>query len=353
MVKIYQIPFEERYFYRDNKGSFSQLITQIANKWAIKQAKKLNAQENLEEDKIIDINSQNLSTIYHPFQEAVEVQQDEVMPFAASDEEIISIANKILEILRNPNEVFELLQSLEKDLKEELEKEKIVIPENSPQYLITGPGFYIPGPPKEDVKLCKQKKILSKLLLKREQKRGSKQQVNPVFVGIVKPKEAERFIRKEGLFSEAAGDGSLMLHGKEIHRLIFEVLMEAVKQGKIPGLSQEPGDLTQETLIKMFMKAKVKATKNGEDNFISMWDFLIDGFNEWGTYIDPKKEKRTSLLDQTKYTFSSRVPFNFQSILLCFADEKLPTLSKYLRNSTYKQGFKFVASYLKMIHTIL
>lgn len=342
MVKIYQISPEQSGFYRDNGGSIASLCSAISERWNLEKSQKLDLKATQEEIEI-DINAANSSPVSQPLQVAQKIEIEEVMPFYASDEKIIEIINRILEILRDPKEVLDLLQDLEEELKEKLKEEKVEISDNYPEYLITGPGFYIPGPPKEGTKLFKQNKILSEILLAHEQERESKKKENVFFLGRVNPKEAEKFIKKEGLFSEVVATSSLLLHGKEIHRLAFEVLMKAVEKEEVFTLPDNQGKLTQEQLRKMLMKVKVKYPKGGKTTTALAWDFLIDGFDDWETYLDPAQDKRTALLDREKYTFSSRNPYNFQSILLCFADKKLPILSTCLRNSTYKQGFKFVA----------
>lgn len=171
--------------------------------------------------------------------------------------------------------------------------------------------------------------MLDKLLLHREESIG----INidggtPKFIGAVSQESANEFIaKKKHNFSEDEQVSTLLLHGKYSHRLMLEAF-------RFAGI-HEVNSLSFPQLLELLVTVKY------ENQYL--WEVIFDTAED---VIEPLKSKskfHEENLNPDYYNFSSRFPFVFKSLIVCFGQHiGLPNLQSYLLDSHWKESYRMV-----------
>ena len=274
--------------------------------------------------------------------------------FKISGKDAHRIANDILDILRNPILMLELLQDLDKQLGEEFARIGVVVEDNSPQYYIAGQGRFVLGPCKPDYLPSKKGRALNRVLLRREQAEGINIEGVATFVDMVPNEEANDFVANGYIFAEDERcGGSVIDHGGKTHRIVFEALRQAAKRG-ILNLQIASGKiLTPKELLEFFVRVAITDHK-GRRRIQNLWQFIIDGTGDMCRAAIGKEsiafgdsKAIEALFDFERFCYSSRSPMSLKSLIVCFGDGvgeySVPNLCFSMRDSHYKQMAQNVA----------
>lgn len=267
-----------------------------------------------------------------------------------ADKKLTKTFRDILALLRDPQEVARNLKPLNDELAKRMKENKINYDDKDfPNHLIAGNGYLIPGPPPfEDYKPRKQGRLLNSLLLEREQLYGINLGGVPKLTGSVDEKEVNELVKSGYIFAEDVQFQNLIHHSKYAHRLVFEVIRNAVKEGLLT-LECDSGMLTQKDLLELMVSNhNLEVGVNGGKN---AWRRLLDTAEDQTAfalsfldYLDDEKTKFREITTPENFTFSSRSPFVFNSLLTCFGAELgLGDLQHYLLNSHWKEAARMVS----------
>ncbi|MBS0627874.1 MAG: hypothetical protein JSS09_06645, partial [Verrucomicrobia bacterium] len=165
-------------------------------------------------------------------------------------------------LVSQPRKLLELLKPVEEALSIELEKKGISFTEDdNPEFLIEGKGIFVLGPPKEGSLRKKKGRVIDKVLLDAEQKIGLNQQGSPIFVGFVDPEKANPFVMEGNTFKEDVSVSSMILHGKNSHRLAILAFAASLK-------GTEFEDISPKAILTLLIQAKIANR--------SAWTVLLD-----------------------------------------------------------------------------
>lgn len=267
----------------------------------------------------------------------------EGLSFTISEEDVAKITHQIIAITTDPLMVATLFKDLDKELEESLTQNNIKFTEQDlPQFLITGKGNYVPGPPPDHYHPKRKLRLLDELLISREQKNGiNASGAAPKFVGFVDTPQADPFVAAGNIFTEDKQISRLLLHGSMSHRLLFDALCVAATKGQLNLKYGEGKELTPKQLLEMLVN--VKYYQNFKDRILkrnesNLWSITIDNVAD-STVSTPDEE----YLNPDYYIFSCRSPFILNSLLLCFGkDLGLPHLQHYLLDSHWKAAYQMV-----------
>lgn len=270
------------------------------------------------------------------------------LSFDVEQIEIKNFCEKLIEILRDPTLVGQFLKPLNDELETELKKNNIEFEDEDPyQYLITGSGYFLPGPPREDYMLYHKHKILDQILLKHEQ--VDKVNLNGVgsFIGAVESQTADKYVSEGNIYKEDVQISTAIIHGKNTHRLQFEIIRQALAAGFIKlevtdKETKQKRNITPKELLELFINVKIKKPGAKYSITQNLWNLLIDNFMD--STIDGSIAKQDNKhFDPENYSYSSRSPYVFNSLLLCFGKEiGLKTLQHYLLDSHYKEMLQMI-----------
>lgn len=252
-----------------------------------------------------------------------------------SDDDLVALFNEILVVFRNPELVFRCLGGLEEDLSNELRENNVVLEKKQPQYLVTGPGYYVPGVWPEDYVPSVKNKLLEKVLLKREQATGLNVAGVGVFDGLVAGKEVGKFMRFGNMFKENVREGIFLLHGKNSHRLALEIIREAVRLGFVDSRGIDDGEV--------FRLLSGTFFSQGISGDFPAWVLAFDMVSDTSLVC-----RGGDVFDDESYSFSACSPFVLNSLLLCFAQDELPNLNSYLLDAHYKYFAQRIAEVEKI-----
>lgn len=270
------------------------------------------------------------------------------LSFTISEEDAANIVNQVIKITTNPRTVASLLKEVDTELGHLLEENNIKFTDNDyTPSLIEGSGHCIPGPPPKDYHLKKKRELLSTLLENREQKNEINKEGTPKFRGFVDPEEANPFVASGHVFTEEKQVSRLLLHGSLTHRLMFDALCCAIKNGTLDlhykDENKDVQELTPQQLLEMLVYVNYYQrfqNKVLNKNPYSLWTLTID------TVIDTTSNREShnpDYLNPDLYNFSCRSPFVLNSLLLCFGKElDLPNLQHYLLDSHWKAAYEMV-----------
>ncbi|WP_115705725.1 LirA/MavJ family T4SS effector [Legionella sainthelensi] len=198
--------------------------------------------------------------------------------------------------------------------------------------------------PEEELTTNKTNNLLSKVLLYKEQKHGinlhetQTQRPVPSFIGFISEHEADEVLERNELWSEENKISPLFFHGKETHRLQFNLIISAVEQGIL-----DIGELTIIELKTIFAKIK-----NSETN-LPAWDLMIDtvavGNNAKMRKDHPllKRHIPTSITNAAEHNspyIYVMDPFFFHSYLMTVASTNYPYLAQCIIEKFCKSAFK-------------
>lgn len=269
------------------------------------------------------------------------IKRTQDLSFQIMDEDIQRIANDIISILRDPMVVAELLKDLDKELGIKMQENNIQFNDKDlPEFIIAGLTHYIPGPPPDNYFPKNKEGWLDKILLKRENLENINMEgITPKFSGFIDENNANPFVVSGHLFTEDKQVSRILLHGSYTHRIIFEVIRSAIKNGKLNVTYGNNNILTMLQILELFVYTEFFAEKNLRKFKMSLWLAINDTVGDsthtgkdHGEYLDPNN-----------YVFSCRSPFVLQSLLINFGKELgLPHLQFYLLDSFYKAAFEMV-----------
>ncbi len=270
---------------------------------------------------------------------AEKIEIPDTLSFSITKEDVIQIHDQIIDIARDPELVMELLKDLDDELGKELEKNGIVIENSKVQHeLIAGKGWYILFPvkdanPSKNYVPAKHNRTLNDLLLKREQLNGINIEYGDAlkFLDIIPRKLANQFAAKN-TFGENQQINGILFHGKYSHRLMLEVLRQAIAKGKLNLKLQSGQELSFKQLLELMVMVQIKKDQSSH----SLWDNTIDTTADSLETSSPEK-----VFDSDTFNFSCCSPFVFNSLLKCFGDSKLRNLPYYLRENDRKELYKF------------
>jgi len=270
------------------------------------------------------------------------------LSFEMSKDDASRITSNILQIVRDPNLVLDLLRHLDSELGKKMQESGICVEDNSPDYFVTGLGQFVPGPWPENWRPLNKGKILDKLLLEREQREGVNLDGVAVFSTLVDPKIANTFVAEGNIFSEDERSGGFVLdHGKKSHRLMLEIMRQAVLSGAL-NLKLESGNiLNHKQLLEFLAKAYIDENNQTEEK-TNIFQITIDNVGdtyEAGTGFDKIKlgaDENSVMFNPAQYCFSSRSPSVLKSLIMCLGRDVLPSLAFYLLDSHYKLSLQSV-----------
>jgi len=261
----------------------------------------------------------------------------ENVSFAISKQDAVNILNQCIKIVIDPFQVVALLKELDADLGAIMLKNNIQFTENDyPQFLIAGQGNYVPGPPPYDYRPRHKQRLLNILLIANEKKGGINQEgMAPKFVGYVDGNDADIFIASGHLFTEEKQVSRLLLHGSLSHRLMFNALLNAVKNRKLSLKCADGKMLTPDQLLELLVYSRFYP------NYFSYF-CRGEGYSLFSIIMDLTVDVKDSLKPDDD-NFSCRSPMVFNSLLLCFGKELgLPNLQHYLLDSHWKAAYEMV-----------
>lgn len=255
----------------------------------------------------------------------------ERLSFKISVDSIAKLTHAMLSITTDPFLLAENLKDLDVELGKEMNVSDIRLSTERPgfDFIIAGSGHYIPGPPASDYKPKKKGRLLDKLLLHRERSVGiNTDGGTPKFVGSVSHELADAFIaQKKHNFSEDEQVSRLLLHGKYSHRLI----LEAFRFASI----HEDYALSFPQLLELLVTVKHENS--------SLWELICDTAKDVIEPIKSENKLQKACLNPDYYNFSSRFPFVFKSLILCFGQQiGLANLQCYLLDSHWKESYRMV-----------
>ena len=148
-------------------------------------------------------------------------------------------------------------------------------------------------------------------------------------MGAISENFANSFVKRLHLFKEDADVSTLLLHGKNSHRLFFQALCESLKGS--PYAHIEPAQILQ-------LLIDVSAMSGG-----NLWMHLMDSLEDTITATESD-----SALKYDNYRYSCRSPFVFNSLVLCFGHEfGLRNLRHCMLDSHWKESDKMVRRLLE------
>lgn len=292
------------------------------------------------ETKEITISKTNNDALFDGHAYLVGLQK---LPFKIYNEEAQRITQNIVDILRDPLLVTKYLQNLDDELGCEMKKIGIEFgAESQPQYLIAGKGCYVVGPPLTNYRELKKENTLDRILLKREMAHGiNREGASPRFVEFVPIESANNFVADGHIFSEDEQVIDLIRHGKYSHRLQFEILRQAATDPsgldlKISGAAT----LTQLQLLKLMAQVERVPLITKPDIKNNLWGDCVDSLDDSLLHETTKnKFSYPEYFNPDNYSFSSRSPFVFKSLITCFDNNNL---GGYLRHSHWRQANKII-----------
>ncbi len=257
------------------------------------------------------------------------------------DDDFLRITADIINILKDPKLVAKHLKNLDDNLGKQMNSAGIEYSDKDlPEYLIAGNHHFIAGPPPKNYLPRKKGRLLDRILLEEEMRSGINEEgYTAKFVGFVDKEKANDFVADGHIFAEDEHVGNLILHGKYSHRLIFEVIRDAVETGDLDLKLRSGKKLNQKQLLEFLTKIPFQGEKDS-----NLWQFIMDNnFDLYRPYnpLTPPHED---------FTFSSLSPLTVKSLVTCFGKElDLPNLQHYLLDSHWKQGMR-AASQIKSLH---
>jgi hypothetical protein len=232
--------------------------------------------------------------------------------------EIIKFSKDILQILKNPTSLGKYLKALN----DALPDYSSAIPDDLP--LIAGQGYFIPAIWPKDYIPKHKGRVIDKALLEREQSCGHNKEGSQKFIGFIDADSADNFVKEGNIFAEAVPFEKHLFHGKQTHRLGFEIIREAIKAKDLElPKTYQMADLPR---LMVDVKFSVKGS-----HFRNLWGILLDSINETDPSLcfDPKS---------SEYSFEATSPFVFNSLILCFGKELgLEKLQSCLLDSHWKK----------------
>ncbi len=238
-----------------------------------------------------------------------------------TEEELRDFILHTLSVFRDPVRFFEQLEPIEDLITKKLEERGISFgPESEPEYLIKGRGYFIPGPRPQGCTPKQKGKVIDEVLLEIEQQLGINTEGTPVFVGGVTSYVADPFVSMGHVFKEDTQVSTLLLHGKNSHRLGFLGLYYSLQKTKFAYLKPKE-------LLEILIHDKEDRTVGKETIQYSLWNQLIDNNGDVLDQVvrpdDTRSEWFKKLMNSEAYHYSCRSPFMLNSLLLCFsASEK-------------------------------
>lgn len=271
------------------------------------------------------------------------------------------VINDIINIIRNPLLVVELLKPLNARVSQELQKNGVEFSElNDPAYFIPGCGSILPGPPKGGFECLKKlDNLLDRVLLEYENHAQVNLRGSPLFHSFIENEKANDLVSEGNIFREYSQYGQMILHGAYTHRLMLQVLWAAMdrKLIDISYTDKNTGQkmfLTKRQLLQLLVCFETRYTvdpNNPDDPNISL------DFNPWVTLFEQLIDLR--LDDETNfdlggefdrraaveriYPFVLRNAAIFNGFITCFGkDLGVAALAQVLCNMTWKQYLKMV-----------
>ena len=295
----------------------------------------------------------------------------------------ITLLQELVEFVRNPTAVIEEMTIFEEYLQHHLlptSREKFSEPVQ-PQYYFAGTGYFIPGPPPAGYKPLRKNKTIEAMLTHFERKYGinhfskdgyvNKLKIGSVvFRGFVEIFPVGFFTEKK-LFKEDTQFGRMVLHGKNSHRLLFILLCSYIERALIPR---------NEKMREFFSRPKVGAAQSFEISSANigkklysilmkkhltpplewnLWINLIDSIGDMtyeiqnAEFIENNmkgfeyKSQHKCWIERyfrgdywSQYSYSSRSPFVFNSLVLCFTQEKYRLFNQIMLDSFWKSMYQ-------------
>lgn len=276
-----------------------------------------------------DITIQSL-TSSSPIINASELIIPDSLSYLSADD-IVDIINQVLKISYDPLTVAKHLKNMDTSLGGLMQENKIIFVEKDtfPAHLLAGRGHFIPGAPPPSYRPKNKGRLLDRLLLEQENKRGVNTRGYSIkFIGYISNMIAELVMTNGFAFTENKQITRVLLHGSYSHRLMLEAFASAINQGEI--------------------SLKIKSGRTL--SFLEFMDILIlvkaKGFSLWEHVMDTVEDTQcasSNPLDSKLFNYSCRSPFVMNSLLLCFGKElDLPNLQYYLLDSHYKAAYQMV-----------
>ncbi|OGT40180.1 MAG: hypothetical protein A3F12_07965 [Gammaproteobacteria bacterium RIFCSPHIGHO2_12_FULL_38_14] len=258
------------------------------------------------------------------------------LSFSISQAKARKILAQVCDITSSPKKVAKYLKPLNDELASLMRANELNINQDYiPDYLLTGNGFFIPGPSKYPP--YKKGKLLDQLLLQREQAEGVNLDGTVKFVDVIPEDRVNRIVSKGYLFSEETMIAGINFHGSYTHRLILQALWEGGKKGVI--------DLTVDKKTKkklnflQFIELLILAKYNDDSFWATAFDSATDS-----VYKAIRYSGKRSYLDPKTYAFSNRSPFVMNMMLICLGKKlDLLALQLYLLDSFYKTSLRMIA----------
>jgi hypothetical protein len=282
-------------------------------------------------------------------------------------------------LIRHPEKILGELAKFEDYLQQHVAAES-QLKKVDLSYLLAGVGYYIPGPPPPGYSPFKKHRIGEAMLsyfealyglnhhVRNENSPAKLYQDGPCKVRGYVDAFPEKFFEEYKLFNEDTQFSRMMLHGKNVHRMMFLVLCFYVEKlcmryVNIKGLfsASVDGSVCHKSigrvLYNLFMRV-IPVLKT-----FRLWDILIDSTEDmyyekscargYGRCEDddPLRFMQDSNYNRwlkryfsspywMNYNYSSRSPFVFNSLLLCFTGERYPLLNAMLLDSFWKAGYQ-------------
>ncbi|OGT37374.1 MAG: hypothetical protein A3F12_06345 [Gammaproteobacteria bacterium RIFCSPHIGHO2_12_FULL_38_14] len=276
----------------------------------------------------------------------VNLSQIDIPPklsFSISPERVKKIFSQILTITCDPFAVAEYLKPLDAELAALMQARGLVIDENIlPDYLLTGCGFFIPGPPK--IPPYHKGRLLDELLLSKEQPEGININGAPIFFAVLSREEVEEIVSNGEIFGEEEQISNVNFHGTYTHRLMIQALWIAAQKGELDLTIDEK--TKQKLSLRQFLELLIMVKYDNESLWLQSFDNFIDSISSHD--LLKKLSEGISSADISKlnpggYSYSDRSPFVFHMLLVCFGKELgLPTIQRFLLDHSYKDAYKML-----------
>lgn len=212
-------------------------------------------------------------------------------------------------IIADPVLFFGYLRDLEQDVKRVMEAERLALPAKLFRYVMAGKGTFVPGPREAALKpVANAEKLLSDVLLRREQGRGINRDGVPRYIGAITREISDDLVASGHVFEDDPLISKLLIHGTYSHRFDIDALAESLKDH--PVLSHFP----PRQILNLLLSVK----RQDNDQEISLWDYLIDNVTDMCLNDDSSQK---AYLEPRNYATSCRSPIVLNAILLCFGKE--------------------------------
>lgn len=270
-----------------------------------------------------------------------------LLELVKNEKQLLELINYWMALVRDPVRCFSYLKNCEEALKTDLQNLGFSIESEEPsfKYLMGGRCYFVPGPANPNRKKLPfdaNDTIDSFLWKKMEIPLKINLEGSPVYVGGVDTLESNQFVASCHIPSEDPQIANLNLHGVYSHRLLFQILKESLKDH--PKFKDFPPKQIPNLLI-----CTRCSTLYGSKG-TNLWVHLMDTGSDMYHAMGGDNSRETISLEEKNYSTSSRSPFIFNSLLLCFGSELgVPYLQRVLLEGFWSATDEMVERVAKMV----